>query len=137
MWLLMINMTIGFVNQTGILRYSGLDISVVSDSPVDSYGNLLEKDTLAYKIHNFNKDREYASSATNFDQQYLRSGGDFVRGIFWFIETFVKGVFLLPVTLRNFGVPDNIIWYFSVPITFLYILAIIQMVSGRQFGGMY
>ena len=134
MVLLMINLTAGFFTQTNILNMENV-VEIRTSSPVDENGNLLEEESLAYKIYQFKENKYYLNNAQNLDQQYLQSGGDFLKGLFWFIEAFVKGTVLINVTLQNFGVPSNIIWYFSIPVYFMYAIAIVQLVSGRSFGG--
>jgi len=136
MAILMINLTAGIFAQTNLINMESV-VTIQSDSPVDMYGNLLENNSLSYKIYKFNEDRQYLSSAQNLDQQYLQSGGDFIKGLFWFLEAFVKGTILFPLTLKNFGVPSPIIYFFTIPLLFLYIMAIVQLVSGRSFGGNY
>ena len=130
----MINMTIGLLTQTNMITFQEGN-EVKSTVPVDNDGNLLESESLAYKIYNFQEDKYYLNTAQNLDQQYLQSGGDFFRGFFWFLEAFLKATVLINITLVNFGVPISIVWYFAIPVYFMYIVAIVQLISGRSFGG--
>jgi len=134
MALMMINLTVGLFSQTGLLP-NELETDVLTESPVDVNGNFLDPESLGYKVYNFKNEKYYLNSAQNLDQQYLQSGGDFLRGLFWFLDAFVKGTVLAHVTLENFHVPIQIIYYFVTPLYLIYAIAIIQLISGRSFGG--
>jgi len=130
---MMINLTVGLISQSGLLP----DVmgGVVSESPVDINGDFSEPESLGYKVENFKTNKYYLNSAQNLDQQYLQSGGDFLRGFYWFLEVFVKGTVLVHLTFKNFGVPAKLIFYFVTPVYFMYALAVIQLISGRSFSG--
>ena len=130
---MMINLTVGLISQSGLLP----DVmgGVVSESPVDINGDFSEPESLGYKVENFKTNKYYLNSAQNLDQQYLQSGGDFIRGFYWFLDVFVKGTVLVHDTLKNLHVPQQIIFYFATPIYFMYALAVIQLISGRSFSG--
>lgn len=61
----------------------------------------------------------------------LSQVGDFVTGLWIFIKIFFVSIVIPSSMLQNFGVPQNIAVWFSFPIYFIYIVAIIQMISGR------
>lgn len=61
----------------------------------------------------------------------LSQVGDFVTGLWIFIKIFFISIVIPSSMLQNFGVPQNIAMWFSFPIYFVYIVAIIQMISGR------
>jgi hypothetical protein len=62
---------------------------------------------------------------------FLSQVGDFVTGLWIFIKIFFISILIPSAMLQNFGVPANIALWFSFPIYFVYIIAIIQMISGR------
>ena len=134
MLFMMLNLTISLIVQTGLLppEFFG---EMQSESPVDDDGQFLDQESLAYKVSSFDKDKYYLNSAQNLDQQYLQSGGDFIRGFYWFYDAFVKGTLLARDTLRNLGIPHGLIFYFTTPIYFMYAVAVIQLISGRSFSG--
>ncbi len=57
--------------------------------------------------------------------------GDFISGLYTFIKIFFQSLFLPATMLENFGVPHNIATWATYPIYFLYLVALIQMISGR------
>ena len=134
MVLLVINLTAAFFDQTNIMHMDNA-MRIRSDSPVDENGNLLQSDSLAYKVYTFQEEKYYLNNAQSLELQYLQSGGDFIKALFWFVDTFVKGTILIGETLRNFGVPEQIVWFYAIPVYFMYIIAIVQLVSGRSFEG--
>jgi len=131
---MMLNLTISLIGQTGLLP-SEFFGEMQSESPVDDDGEFLDQESLAYKVSSFDNDKFYLNSAQNLDQQYLQSGGDFLRGLYWFYDAFVKGTFLAHETLANIVVPVGILFFFVTPIYFMYAIAIIQLISGRSFSG--
>jgi len=133
--LLMVNLTASLFLVTGI--WPGAEITKIdSPEPVDIDGELLSNETLAYKVAMFSSGQAYTNPGIqNTNQQYLRAGGDFLRGLNYFYQTLIKGTVLVKPTLMAFGVPENITFYIVYPIYFLYALAVIQIVSGRNFGG--
>lgn len=130
---MVISLTASLFTVTGI--WPGRDIiKIEPPEPVDINGELLDNQSLAYQVEMFSFNQKYINhgvQATN--QQYLQSGGDFLRGLNYFYQTFIKGTVLIRPTLLAFHVPKNIQFYIVYPIYFLYALAIIQLVSGRSF----
>lgn len=57
--------------------------------------------------------------------------GDFISGLYTFTTIFVTSIFMPQSMLENFGVPHDIARWFTFPIYLIYIIAIIQMISGR------
>lgn len=57
--------------------------------------------------------------------------GDFVTGLYTFIKLFFTSLALPSLMLQNYGVPVNIANWISYPIYFIYLVALIQMISGR------
>ena len=133
--LMMINLTTSLFVVTGM--WPGKDITIIdSPEPVDIDGELLSNESLAYKIAIFSANQAYTNPGVqNTNQQYLQSGGDFLRGLNYFYQTMVKGTLLVRPTLRGLHVPENIQFYIVYPIYFMYALAILQLVSGRSLGG--
>lgn len=120
----------------GLFPYSNYDIT--STESVTSDGDIIDQEqSLAYKIQKWSNEdgdvRTYLNPGIqSTNQQYLQSGGDFIRGLHIFYEVFVKGSILLSPTLCNFGMPKNMTFMFDILITFAYVIAAIQFVSGRQ-----
>lgn len=57
--------------------------------------------------------------------------GDFISGLFVFTKIFFKCLFLPSSIFAGFGVPTDLAVFFGIPIYLLYIVAIIQFLSGR------
>lgn len=70
------------------------------------------------------------SQTTNF------GFGDFVKGIFYFVEAAGLGIISVPYTLSNFGMQSPFTYFFSVPVYFMYFLAIAQFVANRSMRSM-
>jgi hypothetical protein len=64
-------------------------------------------------------------------QSVIQQVGDFVTGLFTFIGIFFKSIFLPQTMLENFGIPHDLARWFTYPIYLIYVIAIIQMISGR------
>ena len=63
---------------------------------------------------------------------YLQSGMDFPTGLYYFYNYIIKGTTLVYPLLQRLAVPEQIQWFIMFPIAFLFALAIIQFISGRQ-----
>jgi len=57
--------------------------------------------------------------------------GDFITGLYTFIKVFFEGVFLPFRMMENFGIDSAIAIYMSFPVYLVYMVAIIQFISGR------
>lgn len=62
--------------------------------------------------------------------------GDFVKGLFLFVEKFALGVFVVPYTLGLFGLAMPYTLYISMVVYFIYFGAIIQMIANRNMKSM-
>lgn len=62
--------------------------------------------------------------------------GDFVKALFYFVLAFGFGIIAVPYTLAGFGLQAPFIYYFSLPIYILYLLAIAQFIGNRGTRGM-
>jgi len=132
--ILVLNLTITLFTQAQVIPINDLNISSLDE--VDQYGNIIENNkSMAYSIEKWtNKDRNKYSNAgiLNEDQQYLQSGGDFVRSLFYFFEVFVIGTVLIYPTMINIGVPHFMIWFITTIVYFFYIIGLLQLVSNRN-----
>jgi len=127
---LMINLTVTLVSSAGMFPYSTGDIKS-TESVIN--GQIQDTNTsMAYKLKYSEGDVYLNEGVQDSTQMYLQAGGDFIKGLNMFYERFVKGTILFSKTLENFGVPHDIVWYFDIPLYFLYGLAIIEFVSGRK-----
>lgn len=130
-----INLVLALFAQIGI---GGTAFNVQSIEAVNSSGNSLDPDSMGYKTRVFSTDTSNIynnAGASDPNQVYLQSGGDFLRGLLWFSDLFASGTVMVGSTLRNFGIPAELIWFFVTPIYLIYALAFIQLVSGRAFEG--
>ena len=126
----MINLSVTLISATGIFPYSTVDIKS-TESVLN--GEIQNTNTsLAYKIKYSETTTYLNAGVQDTTQQYMQAGGDFIRGLNMFYERFIKGTVLFSKTLENFGVPHDIVWYFDIPLFFLYGLALIEFVSGRK-----
>ena len=128
-----INLTLSLFVVTALWPAENI-VALDTPEPVDAEGNLLNHDGLAYRVYIFSSGKYYINQGIqDTNQQYLQSGGDFLRGLNYFYETFIKGTVLVKPTLMALGIPENITFYIVYPVYFLYAMAIIQLVSGRTF----
>jgi len=95
-------------------------------TPQQSWFNDVNADQLA--------DAEYVQSQVENNVDF--GFGDFIKGIFYFIAAVGWGVFAIPYTLSAFGVPPPFTYYFSLPVYFMYFIAIAQFLSNRGTKGM-
>lgn len=56
--------------------------------------------------------------------------GDLIKGLYYFVKSFARGLIDLPHTLQMFGVPANISIILSFPLYIIYAIAIIQLLRG-------
>ena len=138
-FLLMINLTISLFANTGLVPISTLEIQ--STENITSTGEVAEGNTsLAYKVRYWSSEggvKKYLNAGVQDDtQQYLQSGGDFIRGLYYFYDIFIKGTLLLSPTLENFNVPKPIAFYFNIPLYLMYMIALVQLISGKNLRGM-
>jgi len=57
--------------------------------------------------------------------------GDFIKGFWYFIKAVGLGIISIPYTLGIFGLRSPFIYYFSIPVYFLYFLAVAQFLANR------
>ena len=62
--------------------------------------------------------------------------GDFLKGLYTFVKNFGLAIVWVPKTFETFGMLSPLTYYFSLPIYFIYGIAIIQLISNRSFKGM-
>lgn len=75
-------------------------------------------------------DQSYGgASVSGANQQF--GVGDFIAGLFLFVEIFFTGLFLPYRILVGFGLSTTVSLMFTFPIYLVYIIAIIQFLSGR------
>lgn len=133
--ILSINLTVALFGQLDIMPDTMGNYTITSTESVNTATGEFNpaNASLSYKMQSWMDDEiSYIDPGVqDTTQQYLQAGGDFIRAwnIFW--EIFV-GTFIIYPTLRNFGVPPSISWYFSIPFVIMYVLALIQFLSGRQ-----
>jgi len=78
--------------------------------------------------------KKYATmSLADQSALYLQSGMDFPTGLYYFFNYIIKGSTLLYPILVALGVPNQIMWFIITPVAFMFILAMIQFISGRSF----
>jgi hypothetical protein len=136
--ILMINLTLALFTQTNMIPSATAYQNFTSTEIVDAEGNMQETNqSLGYKLKYWaNRDDDVQNylrgGVQNSNNVYLQSGGDFLKGLNLFVDLYIKGTVLVEPTLRNFGVPAPVTWYFAVPVYFLYGLALITMISGRS-----
>lgn len=125
----------------GVNVLPGYNKSLNSLESLTSDYNIAESEqSMAYKVRYYLEQGDakayLTSGVQDTNQQYLQSGGDFIRALFYFYEIFVKGTVLVRPTLMNLGVPFYLTWFIVTPIYFLYVLAVIQLIGNRSFQGM-
>jgi hypothetical protein len=79
--------------------------------------------------------RNFVPTGVADNSNVLWGAGDMVRALLMFTTIFVTGLTTIPRTLANLGVPAFMIYLFSIGIYFLYLMAVLQTVSGKNLGG--
>ena len=145
--LLCISLTLTLFTVTGIIpNVNGLNLlnANMTDS-IDvtagkSITEMKSNSSFANAVLSFsNLENQYSgktyTSMSLADQSalYLQSGMDFPTGLYYFFNYIIKGAALLYPILIMLGMPNQIIWFIMTPISFMFILAIIQFISGRSF----
>ena len=73
---------------------------------------------------------------TQISSTYDFGFGDFIKGMWYFVQTFGFGIVWVPKTLEMFGIISPISYYFSLPVYIIYVLGIAQFISNRNTKGM-
>lgn len=130
--LLCINLALALFAQVGI---SGEIIPKQNITGTESIqdGNILNTNkSMAAKINTWYDSRSYIQPGVlSTSQQYLQAGTDFIQAWKIFTDVFL-GTFLLYPTLRAFGVPHEVCWFFVIPYLVLFVIAVVQFFSGRE-----
>ena len=98
----------------------------------DANMNPIDTDSMAYKVTKFEFDYSNAGIQDS-SQQYLQSGGDFMRGLHYFTTVFIGGTITGVPLLNAFGIPSDMHIFVTLPLMFLWIIGVVQFVSGRSF----
>jgi hypothetical protein len=130
----MINLVTTVFTLTGITPDN---MVIKSTAQFDENGVPVDKDSFEYRILEYDNGKQYLTEVQDPNLTYLQSGGDFIRGLLFFVEVIASGMALVFPTLTNLGVPGNITFLIVVPIYLLYLAAIIQLVSGRTLEGQF
>lgn len=80
-------------------------------------------------------DAQYAESTVNSANTNF-GFGDFVKGLYYFVLAVGLGIIWIPFTFEMFGLVAPFTYFFSVPIYFLYFVALAEWISNRSTGGM-
>lgn len=75
-------------------------------------------------------DSQVASSNTDF------GFGDFIKGFYYFALAVGKGVLSVPYTMGQLGLRSPFVYYFSIPVYFLYFIGIAQFIANRTLRSM-
>jgi len=133
--LIMVNLTVTLFASANMLPGTTMVFNTSLEQGFDSTnGQPTDPNSMSYKIVKFTQNTSYLNEGTQDPTaRQILLGGDFVRGLFWFVDTMSTGTLLVYPTLQMFGVPSAIIYYIVIPVYFLYAIALIQLVSGRSF----
>lgn len=82
------------------------------------------------EINNTVQTQSYLGSSVS-QGNVLSQFGDFVTGLYTFVKIFFMSLVLPSQMLQNFGVAAPLANLIAVPIYFIYLVALIQMISGR------
>lgn len=75
---------------------------------------------------------DYTEVSSTYDFGF----GDFIKGMWYFVQTFGFGIIWVPRTLQMFGIISPFSYYFSLPVYIIYVLGIAQFISNRNTKGM-
>lgn len=117
--LLVLILALNFSNS--ILVATGL----FTTSPADFSGGLTRA------INETVDNTSYLGTSVQTTESSLIGVGDFITGLFNFIKVFFIGVVLPFKILIQYGVSPDLALYFSFPIYFIYVVGVIQFISGR------
>ena len=84
-------------------------------------------------INDTASDQTYLGTSVQTTASSQIGVGDFITGLFLFIQIFFTSIALPFQLLTSFGVPAGMALYLSFPIYLLYLISIVQFISGRYF----
>lgn len=136
-FVLVFNLTASFFSMSGMYPITINNTSYQPNralEPMDSDGNLINNESFAYKIWTYSNNKTYLNQGVqSTTQSYLQAGGDFIRGLLYFVDTMINGVFFFGDTFRAWGVPEALVNFITYPLYFLFLIAMIQLIAGRSF----
>ena len=114
--LLLIHVAASFVGAMGILEYS--------KNPNNEWLNEFTRSE--WQNDSYVQSEVQSQSDVNF------GFGDLIKGLYYFVSSFARGLIDLPHTLQMFGVPTNLSFILSFPLYIIYAIAIIQLLRGTS-----
>ena len=110
--LLMIHVSISFIGALGVFSYS--------KNPNNDWLNEFTRTELS--------NDEYVQSEVQSQADVNFGFGDLVKGLFYFVTSFARGLIDIPHTLQLFGLNSGLSIILSFPMYIMYIIAIIQSI---------
>lgn len=110
-----------FLLQVSISVINALAIVDIEYQAQDDWFSSIDDEQLA--------DESYVQG--NLDTTSDFGFGDFIKGMWYFVKALGLGIISVPYTLGLFGLRAPFVYYFSVPVYFLYFLAIAQFIANR------
>lgn len=121
LFLLCIQLSIGIVNALGIFEVS----KQYQSDWVDSLNTEAQN----------NKDKQYSESPISTSYQF--DLGATIKGLVSFSIAVGLAVVSVPYTLGLFGVVAPFNYFFSIPVYFIYFMALMQIIGNRGLKSMY
>lgn len=112
-----IHLSMAIYNATGLFAYG--------TTPDSSFLDSFNTDAL--------KSASYTTS--QIDQNQDVTAGDYIKATAMFVVTLGLGVFVVPYTLSLLGLTYPYTLYFSLVVYFMYLLAILQIISKDSYSG--
>jgi hypothetical protein len=134
MWVMMVNLMFTLFAQTQLIPQLASHKTFDSTESIDEYGQIANTNSsLAYKISYSSQNQKYMTEGvTNTNLIYIRSGGDFIKGLSMIYDNFIKGTVLLYPTLIALGLNGALLYIIIVPFFMLYMRDIISIISNRE-----
>lgn len=133
--LICINISFTMIDVMGLIPMGpNIDDSFTTAGTVDinEFGSnyrINKSDNINYEFMRQMEDSTYSKTIL---QTNIFQDTDFLTGTWILIEMIGKGLFFLGSTLNAFGIPAQMHFMFAIPIYFMYLLALFQVISGRN-----
>ena len=131
--LICLNIAFTVVNQLKLVPIApGFDESYKNAGSVNEFGE--------YYLINDSDNLGYVQKRLLDEQIYTKSGitgsqfqdVDFLTGIWMMVELVGQGLTMVKPTLNSIGIPPKLQYLFYGPIYFMYMIAVLQVISGRN-----
>ena len=140
--IMMLNISIELVNEIKLMPLEIIDtdsynatIALIGMEDINN-SEIKDPDSLTSRIKLLFSDTYFSQNSLDSGERVTAgSDTDYVKGMFLFTKAFAGGVLYFEGTLEAFHVPKSAYPFFIIPMYFMYSLAIIHLISGRNLEG--